>query len=58
MDVEEFREQGKKLIDFTYELRKNYANRRVTPAIQKGFLQKIMSGELIQSIEIIEFCFI
>lgn len=48
MNLEEYRSQANKLVDFICEYRKTYKDRRVTPGdeITKNFLIKIMTGTI------------
>lgn len=47
MDLEEYREQGKKVVDFIYEYYKDYDQRPVLPSddVKKGFLNGVISGK-------------
>lgn len=47
MDLEEYRKQGKKVIDFIYEYHKHYDKRPVVPGkdVKKGFLNGKISGK-------------
>jgi glutamate/tyrosine decarboxylase-like PLP-dependent enzyme len=45
MDLEEYREQGKKVVDFIYEFRKNYSQQRVIPDVEANFLKSKISDE-------------
>lgn len=46
MDIEEFRKQGKKAVDFICEYKKNIKSRRVTPGedIKVGYLKTLIAG--------------
>lgn len=48
MNLEEYRSQANKLVDFICEFRKTYKDRRVTPGdeITKNFLQKVLTGTI------------
>ncbi|EEB13798.1 Aromatic-L-amino-acid decarboxylase, putative [Pediculus humanus corporis] len=51
MDVEEFREKGKEMIDYICEYMKNLPGRRVTPSIEPGYLRPLLSTEAPQDPE-------
>lgn len=54
MDIEEYRQQGKKVVDFIYDFRQKYDERRVIPDdnIKKGFLNNVLSGECTSNVKL------
>ncbi|XP_017768244.1 PREDICTED: aromatic-L-amino-acid decarboxylase-like [Nicrophorus vespilloides] len=45
MDVEEFRERGKEMVDYICQYMQEMGERRVTPAVEPGYLRKLLPAE-------------